>query len=164
MLVNYLLELKNNYLHRLQAVVLSRPMQLNVLRETCHGRDLKYKTSAGLLRCTCPPQCKLCTYNILPPHAVSMASCWRQNARFSLGSPHMLGLSLTHYGDKSQYCHGKMKPTEGVKTGMKTFCSLPWVWCYGPQLETCHTWAAQSVPTCQILSWCRDERICPSHL
>lgn len=155
--MNYLLELKTNHLGKPRAVL------HNVLRDACRRRELIWKPSTGLLRCIYPSLCRLCAYNNL-----LMLWVWHvvdgDMPSFLLVGHTWQGISLVHCSDKSSYCHGKMTPTEGVKIGMKTFCSLPWVWCYDPQLETCHTWVAESVPTCQILSWCRGGRICPSHL
>lgn len=114
-----------------------------------------------------PPLCRLCTYSNLPyAHCEydMLLTATRQVFTWFIRHHTWQGISLAYYSDKSP-CHcGKMVPSEGVKISMKLFCSLPWVWCYDPQLETCHAWAVKSVPTCQIPSWYRGGRICPSYL
>lgn len=159
--MNYLLALKTNHLHTPQAVFCT---------EKCSTMSWGIPAVEGnwskshQLGCSgiSTLQCVDCAHTI-----TSLLVLWIWHiVDGDMQGFHLVGHTWhgIHYSDKSSYCHGMMTPTEGEKIGMKKLCSLPWAWCYDPQLDACQTWVAESVPTCQILSWCRGGKICPSHL
>lgn len=125
---------------------------------------LNSQASAVFFRCADLSRHRRHRETSLASHAASMARCWQQQARFSLGSPHMTG-TLAHTSQRQvRFLPCQESASWARENKHEDALRLPWVYCYGPQLETCRAWAAESVPICQNLSCCRGGRICPIHL